>query len=74
VQEIAPGIFHWTTFHPGIRMRVSSYYVDPAGALIDPMLPEDGLEVFTDLTTPQQALLTTRHHLRGCREFVEPSG
>jgi hypothetical protein len=71
VQEIAPGIFHWSTYHPGIRMRVSSYYVEPAGIVIDPMVPEDGFEVFDGHAPPQQAILTIRHHYRGCDEFRE---
>jgi hypothetical protein len=74
VQEIAPGIFHWITFHRGINMRVCSYYVEPAGVVIDPMVPEDGLDVFDGHAAPQQALLTTRHHYRGCDEFVERFG
>jgi hypothetical protein len=71
MQEIAPGIFHWTAFHKGIGMRVSSYYVEPAGVVIDPMVPEDGLDVFEGHEPPRQALLTTRHHYRGCDEFAE---
>jgi hypothetical protein len=74
VDEIAPGVFHWTTFHSGIGMRVSSYYVEPAGVVIDPMVPEDGLEVFDGHETPQQALLSIRHHYRGCDAFVERFG
>jgi hypothetical protein len=74
VQELAPGIFHWVTFHPGIRMRVSSYYVEPAGIVIDPMVPEDGFEVFDGHAPPQQAILTIRHHYRGCDEFRERFG
>jgi hypothetical protein len=74
VQEIAPGIFHWITFHSGINMRVCSYYVEPAGVVIDPMVPEDGLDVFDGHAAPQQALLTTRHHYRGCDAFVERFG
>src|SRR4051794_12756777 len=31
MQELAPGIFHWTAFHERIRMEVCSYYVEPAG-------------------------------------------
>jgi hypothetical protein len=53
---------------------VSSYYVEPAGVVIDPMLPEDGFEVFDGHETPQQALLSTRHHYRGCGAFVERFG
>jgi hypothetical protein len=74
VQEIAPGIFHWTAMHPRIRSRVSSYYVEPAGVVIDPMVPEDGLDVFDGHEPPQQALLSIRHHYRGCDEFVERFG
>jgi hypothetical protein len=74
VQELAPGIFHWITFHPRIRMRVVSYYVEPAGVVIDPMVPEDGLGAFDGHEPPQQALLSTRHHYRGCDEFIERFG
>ena len=75
MQELVPGIFHWTALHRGIRMRVSSYYVEPAGALIDPMVPEDGLEAFDRFDLPpQQILLTTRLHNRGIEEFAERFG
>jgi hypothetical protein len=74
MQEIAPGIFHWITFHSGIGMQVCSYYVEPAGVVIDPMVPDDGLEVFDGHERPQQALLTIRHHYRGCDAFVERFG
>jgi hypothetical protein len=74
MQEIAPGIFHWITFHSGIGMRVCSYYVEPAGVVIDPMVPDDGLEVFDGHEPPRQALLSIRHHYRGCDEFVDRFG
>jgi glyoxylase-like metal-dependent hydrolase (beta-lactamase superfamily II) len=74
VQEIAPGIFHWSAFHEGIRMRVSSYYVEPAGVVIDPMVPDEGFEVFDGHEPPQQAILTIRHHYRACDEFRERFG
>jgi hypothetical protein len=74
VQEIAPGIFHWTAYRASIGMRVSSYYVEPAGVLLDPMLPDGGLEVFDGMSRPQQALLSTRHHYRDCDRFVERFG
>ncbi len=74
MQELIPGIFHWTAFHEGIGMRVSSYYVEPAGVVIDPMMPSEGFSVFDRHVAPQQALLTTRHHYRACDEFVERFG
>src|SRR3954471_19916981 len=56
-------------------MQVSSYFVEPAGVVIDPMVPDDGLDVFDGFSVqPQQALLTIRHHYRGCDEFVERFG
>jgi hypothetical protein len=74
MEEIAPGIFHWTAFRSSIGMRVSSYYVEPAGIVIDPMVPEDGLEVFDGHVPPQQAILTTRHHYRDSDRFAERFG
>jgi hypothetical protein len=75
MEEILPGIHHWTAFHEGVRMRVHSYYVEAAGALIDPMVPEEeGLEAFADLPTPQQALMSSRHHTRHCDRFREAFG
>jgi hypothetical protein len=74
MQEIAPGIFHWTAFRDSIGMHVSSYYVEPAAIVIDPMVPEDGLEVFDGHSPPQQAILTTRHHYRDSDRFAERFG
>jgi hypothetical protein len=62
MQEIFPGVFHWSAFHEPIRANVSSYYVQPAGVVIDPKLPEEGLEAMPG--TPQQVVLTSGHHGR----------
>jgi hypothetical protein len=74
MQELAPGIFHWTAFRDSIGMRVSSYYVEAAGIVIDPMVPEEGLEAFDGHAPPQQAILTTRHHYRDSGRFAERFG
>ena len=74
MEEIAPGIFHWTAFRRTIGMRVSSYYVEPAGAVIDPMVPDDGLDVFDGHAPPRQAILTIRHHYRDSDKFAERFG
>jgi hypothetical protein len=70
MEEILPGIFHWTAFHERIRQRVSSYYVASSAALIDPMLPDEGLDWFRD-RRPERILLTNRHHYRHSARFVE---
>jgi hypothetical protein len=75
MNEIAPGLFHWTTFHEGIRSDVSSYYVRDPGVLIDPLLPDDdALKWLTDNGPPYAVLLTNRHHYRHSARLVEVFG
>jgi hypothetical protein len=73
MDEVQPGIFHWSAFHEGIRQRVSSYYVEGAAAAIDPMLPPDGLEWFSSRPL-ERILLTNRHHYRHSDDFQERYG
>jgi len=74
MQEILPGLLHWTTFHDGIRARVSSYYVEPAGALIDPRVPDEGLDAFAGRGRPQQVVLTSGLHVRHATQFADAFG
>ena len=74
MREIFPGVWHWTAFHENIRTDVSSYYVEPAGLVVDPMLPEAGLEAFTDRERPQQIVLTSGNHTRDARTFADAYG
>lgn len=73
MNEIIPGVWHWTAFHEGIGSDVSSYMVERASALIDPMLPEDGVEAFRG-REPEVILLTNRHHYRHSDRIVEEFG
>ncbi|MGA9993652.1 MAG: hypothetical protein WBP86_15150 [Thiobacillaceae bacterium] len=76
MKEILPGVFHWTTFHEGIRAYVHSYYInatDPA-VLIDPRVPAQGLEWFAARGTPQHIYLTNRHHYRHSERFAARYG
>jgi hypothetical protein len=72
MHEIFPGVFHWTTFHEAIGARVSSYYVQPAGIVIDPKVPEEGFEALPG--TPQQVVLTIGLHHRDAPRFAEQFG
>jgi hypothetical protein len=74
MREILPGIHHWTAHHDELGTRVSSYYVEPAGALIDPMVPDEGLDGFQGLATPQQVVLTRARHFRQSDRFAEAFG
>jgi hypothetical protein len=64
MQEIAPGLWHWTARHEHIGGDVSSYYLSGERVLIDPMIPAEGLEWFEREGAPEHVLLTNRHHDR----------
>lgn len=75
MNEVVPGIHHWTARHPAIGTRVSSYYVEPAGLLIDPLEPEDGFGFFDALdVAPQQVVLTIGLHWRHADRFRDRYG
>src|SRR5919112_1286356 len=72
MHELQPGLFRWTAFHEGIGMEVSSLFVaGETAALVDPMLPEGGVEAVARLGTPEAIVLTNRHHLRHAERFVK---
>jgi len=70
MKEIGPGIHHWTAKHPRIQTEVSSYYVEPAATLVDPLLPPEGIEWFNSRRTPERVVLTNRHHYRHSDRFT----
>jgi len=74
MRELLPGLHHWTTRHPNIGMEVSSYYVEPAAALLDPMVPPEGMSAFDELPRPRRVVLTCRHHVRDHERFAEAFG
>jgi hypothetical protein len=56
-------------------MDVSSYYVaDDPLTLLDPMVPDAGLDWFREHGPPGQIVLTNRHHYRHSDRFVEAFG
>ena len=72
MREIFPGVHHWTAFRDTIGVPVSSYWVRPAGVVIDPMVPEEGLEAFSAADPAlQQVVLTTGLHTRDAERFAE---
>lgn len=74
ITEVLPGLHWWTTEHEELHAPVSSYYVEPAGVLIDPRVPEAGTEALAELGTPQQIVLTTGLHLRHAEELAKAFG
>ncbi len=76
MQEVLPGVFHWTAPHPRIHIEVSSYWLEEPGVLIDPLVPpHEGLEWFAERAAPPVAvLLSNRHHYRESGRFAERFG
>jgi hypothetical protein len=74
MEEILPGVRHWTATHPKIGIEVSSHWVPGAGALIDPLLPPgEGVAAFRE-QPPDRVLLSNRHHLRDSEQIVAELG
>jgi hypothetical protein len=73
MEEILPGVWHWTATHPNTGSTVSSYWVRPSRAVIDVLLPEEGIEAFVE-EPPERVLLSNRHHLRHAERFAERFG
>src|SRR5207248_9544590 len=69
MNEIAPGVLHWTAVHPNIKMDVSSYFVTSSGTAIDPLLPDDDVSELGD-HRPELIVLTNRHHTRSCEAIA----
>ena len=72
MNELLPDLFGWTAFHEGIEMDVSSYFVGgEAATLVDPKLPEGGVEAIEAIGHPQAIVRTNRHHLRDSERLAE---
>jgi hypothetical protein len=64
MQELAPGLWHWTARHPRIHVDVSSHYLEPERVLIDAMIPPEGTEWLAQHGPPEHVVLSNRHHDR----------
>jgi hypothetical protein len=74
MEEITPGLWHWTARHPKIGIEVSSYFVPEHALLLDPLIPPEGPERLEQLARPREILLTNRHHWRDCSKLIERFG
>jgi hypothetical protein len=69
MDQIQPGLLHWTAYHRGIGKDVHSAYHSPSGTLIDPMEPLGGLAAVERHGPPRRIVLTSRHHYRDSDRF-----
>src|SRR4051794_41946662 len=73
MEEIAPGVLHWTAYRETIGADVHSYYDLASGTVLDPMVPPEGFEALTDRPV-HRLVLTNRHHYRQADAFRERFG
>jgi hypothetical protein len=74
MEEILPGVHHWSAYRETIGMPVHSHFFAPAATLFDPMVPDGGLDAVAALGTPERIVLSNRHHYRFAGEFAERFG
>jgi hypothetical protein len=74
VEEIAPGIWHWTAEHPRWGIVVHSYYLPEERVAIDPLASSEILDRLEELGPPTDVLLTNRHHYRSSGELAARFG
>ena len=72
MRELLPGLYHWQAFNTHISHEVDSYYagLDPP-ALIDPMMPKEGIDWFRQHGEPAHIFMTNRLHDRDCQAFID---
>jgi hypothetical protein len=74
MNEVLPGVLHWTTYHEGIGRPVHSHFAVEAAALIDPRVPDGGVDEVAQYGRPDRILLSNRHHLRHSEQFAAAFG
>jgi hypothetical protein len=74
MNEVLPGVLHWTTYHDGIGRPVHSHFAVTSAALVDPRVPDGGIEEVARYGRPDRILLSNRHHLRHSERFAAAFG
>lgn len=76
MNEIQPGVWHWSTVHDKWGITIHSLFLpEPGGGVvIDPRIPAEGLEWFGSHGEPAHAILTNRHHYRDAGRLREAFG
>ena len=70
LNEILPGVFHWSAMYPKIGQVVHSHYWAPGKTVVDPLLPDEHSAVLDELRERgvEQIVLSNRHHWRSSGE------
>jgi glyoxylase-like metal-dependent hydrolase (beta-lactamase superfamily II) len=72
VEELLPGVFHWSAPHPRIKFQVHSHWIPAAGVVFDPIEPLDGVPRLEP--APSHIVLSCRLHSRDSHRFADAFG
>jgi hypothetical protein len=73
MEEVLPGVHHWTAEHPRLGIEVSCHFVAGSATAIDPLLPDEGMGWF-EHHRPARVVLSNRHHLRHSELLADAFG
>jgi hypothetical protein len=73
MDEVVPGILHWSARHPRTGGTAHSYLLVDAATVLDPMAPPEAIELLRQ-HPPKQVVLTNRHHYREAAALVDEFG
>jgi len=73
MDEILPGLLHWTAYRDTIGADVHSYLHAPSGTVLDPMVPPAGLDALGEREI-HRVVLTNRHHYRDADAYRDRFG
>ena len=68
MQEVVPGVLHWSARHPDIGVDVSSHLLTDSGIAVDPLLPAGEGPEWLDHPV-EQVVVTICLHTRSARDF-----
>ena len=75
MRQLLPSLYHWQAFNPDIKHNVDSYYVSlEPPVLIDPMIPDEGIDWFAQHGAPAHIYMTNRLHDRHCQAYIDRYG
>ncbi len=72
MQQVIPGVYHWTAVNQASGARGSSYLIASGKVVIDPHVPAEGLDALPE--RPERVLLSSGHHLRDAHAYAERFG
>lgn len=74
-KQIVPGLWHWTTVHPDIKVLVHSHLAEREKLLLDPLLPSPGgIAWLRKRGPPEHVVLTSGLHFRHAGQIAAALG